>query len=351
MNSKHAKTKTPTAFRTVLLRIVIINAVLIIAALLILWRYLAVYESHNPIAALRGFLKDVERGDMTAVSQTLELPAPNTIADLSAYLQKIYPKGQYRFAKLENVGEGVRYAIYDGNTKRGTAILSADKKDEKAYVVQPEIQYEGAYTVIAPAFTTVYLNGEKLADTYRVGDVRAVEAFSALHDKARIPQLAEYRVENLLNVPNFTATTADGMPCTVRADQKDPHKLTVLALVNEQDKPAFFAQTETVAKLYAEYISQDAERAALLQHVYRNTDFYAAVCAYDAKWYNKHISHAFENFTITDIQYFSADTYTADVAFDYIVKRTYDSHTYPTKYHMAFQKIGDTYKLVNLQVR
>ena len=345
------KSRGSRAFRWALVIIALVNVLCIAVVLCVLWQRLEDYEEKSPVAAMDAFFADVQAGRTAEIVARLDRRGINTAEDYTAWLQQTFSgdAAGYRYAPVSDGKTGHRYAVYDENGERkGEVRLFSENGETGPWTVQPAITYLSAYTVRAPAYVRVLLNGRPLPDSVRTDKSEPVALFDAQRDENRIPHMAEYVVEDLLEIPAFTAQTPQGEACLVTQDD-EARTVTVHVPVTGDDLQACEQQIETVAKLYARYISQDAQLRELAAHIYKDTDFYDAVRAYDGQYYNKHISYAFEKFTISNVERFSEDTFAGDVSFDYVIKRTHDTHTFPTKYRMGFQKIDGKYQLVELR--
>lgn len=336
-------------FRIVLLAIAGLNLCAIALILLWLWNRLETYEKNSPEPAMRAYFEQMHGGGLEDAAAQIHPGGLNTLKDTADWLRQTFTgdPAAYRYVQLSKTQEGLRYAVYDGSHRLGYVRLQSANGENGPWSARAEVTLLEPYTVRAPAFVQVSLNGRPLPDACRTEKSEPVEAFAALRNKEAIPQMVEYTVSGLLLEPAFTASTPDGRAAAVSFDAQA--RLAAVTVPAEGTVKKEFEQLlETAAKTYARYISQDAEWAELMACVYKNSDFYDAVRNYDGKWYNKHIGYAFENFSITGVESYAADSFAGDVSFDYVVKRTHDTHTYPTRYRLAFQKIDGRYQLVNL---
>lgn len=351
MTAVKEKRKGGRGFRIALLVIVLVNLVGIAVALCLLWRHLEIYEAQSPVAAMDAFFADVQAGDTQAIVARLDMRGNNTPEDYAAWLNRTFSGdvSAFRYAPLPDDGAGKRYAVYDGEKRRGEVRLYSPEGETGPWTVQPEVTYLPSYTVKAPAYVKMSLNGKPLPETCRQEET-PVPLLDTQRDAARIPKTVTYIVSDLLEEPVFTASTPEGTACVVELDDKT-REATVRVPVEGEELRACEEQLETVAKLYARYISQDAAFSELAAHLYKDTDFYDAVRTYDGQYYNKHNSYAFEKFAITEVERYSSDTFAGSVSFDYVIRRTHDTHTFPTKYRMAFQKIDGRYQLVELRIQ
>ena len=309
-----------------------VYAVLIMVGLLCFRGYLKKYEASHPVGAMNGYFAALAAGDTERIVEQSAFPfdAYNTKEAYVAYLSERYNGGvgSWQYALMDSADDTYTYDVYESHKKVGTLTLVREKD---TYIVRSDWAYGAKTTVQSPQ--TVLVNGAPLT----MGQAQTVAVFSGV--KGTLPTVSAATVETLMP----PTLSLDGVP-SVQTVQKDG---SILITPVPQDAAALKAFAETAAKTYALYISNDLERGELTKLMEGGTPFATGVYAYDGKWYNKHISTAFENMQVSEPIQWSADCFTVEVRFDFVVRRTYDAHTYPTAYTVAVRKSGG-YKVVNI---
>ncbi len=320
------------SFKKGFLLLCAVYAVLIVIGLLCFRGYLKQYEASHPVGAMNGYFAALAAGDTDTIAEQSEFPfdAYNTKEQYIAYLSKRYNGGvgSWQYALMSSEGNTYTYDVYESHKKVGTLTLV---REGKTYAVRSDWAYSEKTTVLSTQ--TVLVNGTPLS----MGDAQTVAAFAGA--KGTLPVVSAATVETL-QAPTLSLEGVE----SVLTKQKDG---SVLVTPVPQDAAAVKAFAETAAKTYALYISNDIPRADLVALMEGGTPFASGVYAYDGKWYNKHISTAFENMQVSEPIQWSSDCFTVEVRFDFVVNRTYDSHTYPTAYTVAVRKSGG-YKVVNI---
>ncbi len=319
-------------FKKSLLLLCAVYAVLIIVGLLCFRGYLKRYEASHPVGAMNGYFTALAAGDIDTIIEQSGFPfdAYNTKESYVAYLSKRYNGGvgHWQYALMDSTDNTYIYDVYENNKKYGTLTLT---REGKTYTVRSDWAYGEKTTVQSPQ--TVLVNGAPLS----MGDAQTVTAFAGA--KGTLPTVSAATVETL-TAPTLSL---DGIESVV-TEQKDG---SVLVTPVPQDAAAVKAFAETAAKTYALYISNDIARGELVALMEGGTPFATGVYAYDGKWYNKHNSAVFENMQVGEPIQWSADCFTVEVRFDFVVSRTYDTHTYPTAYTVAVRNNGG-YRVVNI---
>ena len=323
-------------FKKGLLVVSVVYAVLIVVGLLIFRAYLKNYEIHHPVGAMNGYFADLKKGDTATIVEQSEFPFDqyNSQKDYIQYLQEKYIGGDLRwqYADMGEKDGTLVYDVYADDQKYGTLYLKKQKNG--SFAVRSDWAYGFEKEIISPVIPQV--NGIALQ---KQGESKIVPEFAGAPGEN--PVLSRFAVKTLLvptitvnGVPAVSETLKDG---TVQVTPQPSGDVSLLKT---------FA--ETAATTYAKYISQDETYANFAALCQGGTPFLQGVRAYDNQWYNKHNSIAFENMQVKDPVCWSADMFTVEVSFDFIVNRTYDSHTYPTKYKIALRGGGNDYKIVNI---
>ncbi|MBP3381216.1 MAG: hypothetical protein J6L00_01105 [Clostridia bacterium] len=320
------------SFKKWLLLLCAVYAVLITVGLLCFRGYLKRYEASHPVGAMNGYFAALAAGDTDKIIEQSGFPfdAYNTKDAYVSYLSERYNGGvgNWQYALMDSTDDTYTYDVYENHKKMGTLILTRDKD---TYAVRSDWAYGAKTKVQSPQ--TVLVNGVPLT----LGDTKTVTAFAGA--KGTLPTVSAATVETL----KAPALSLDGVQA-VQTAQKDG---SILVTEAPKDVVAIKAFAETAAKTYALYISNDLERGELTALMESGTPFASGVYAYDGKWYNKHISTVFENMQVAEPIQWSTDCFTVEVRFDFVVSRTYDTHTYPTAYTVAVRKSGE-YKVVNI---
>lgn len=320
------------SFKKWLLLLSALYAVLIVVGLLCFRGYLKKYEASHPVGAMNGYFAALAAGNTDKIIEQSGFPfdAYNTKEAYISYLSERYNGGvgSWQYALTDNTDNTYTYDVYENHKKMGTLTLSREKD---TFAVRSDWAY-GVKTVIQSP-QTVLVNGAPLA----MGQAETVAAFAGA--KGTLPAVSAATVETL----KAPALSLDGVQA-VLIEQKDG---SVLVTPAPQDAAAVKTFAETAAKTYALYISNDIERGKLTALMESGTPFASGVYAYDGKWYNKHISTDFQNMQVSEPIQWSADCFTVEVRFDFVVRRTYDAHTYPTAYTVAVRKANE-YKVVNI---
>lgn len=323
------------SFKKWLLVLSVVYAVAIVIGLLCFHGYLKKYEKTHPVGAMNAYFAAVAAGDVDGIFADSEFPADayNTKENYFTYLSERYNggKGNWQYALMDSDdAAGIfTYDVYESDKKYGTLVLT---RNGDGYTVRSDWAYGVKTTVQSPR--TVLINGAPLT----MGEKQTVAAFAGA--KGELPTFAAATVETLLP----PAVSLDGTQA-VLTEQKDG---ALLVTASPKDAAMVKTFTEQAARTYALYISNDLERSELVALMESGTPFAAGVYAYDGKWYNKHKSAEFQNMQIAEPIQWADGAYTVEVRFDFVVSRTYDTHTYPTAYTVALRGTAGNYKVVNI---
>lgn len=336
MKEQHAKPRR-FSFRKLLLCIAAAYLALIAVGAGLFWGYLRRYEQNHPVGAMNAYFAALQNGEQEKIfsNSRFSFSDLNTQSIYWDYLQEKYAGGDRAWQYAEQPEENGKtvYDVYADNRQYGTLYL--EKQDDGWHVSSDYILQK--LTVIAAG--DAEMNGVPLA-AYYTGPT-PVEAFSGT--SGNVPALQCYSF-HCLKEGTFTL---DGKPAKLERDADGTVRL--YPTVSDADATALKGFAETVSRVYAAYISGDAELSQLTAHLESGTDFLRQVRAYSSYYYNKHISIDFQNMQVSEPVAWSQDTFTVDASFDFIVRRTYDSHTYPTHYRLACRRTDSGFAVVNIQ--
>ena len=328
-------------FRRVFVILTVVYAVAIAVGLLCFRQYLKHYEENHPVGVMNAYFAALASNDTAKILADADFPFDdlNTQEAYLQYLREKYPETDKRqYAELPSDTDGrLLFAVYANDQQRGT--LTLQKREDDTYRVFSDWELRPMFTVTSPAVPL--LNGVSLAAYCEGGDPTVVPAFAGVG--GTLPTVSTYTVRTLL--PE-TVTLPDGD--AVLTWQEDG-TLLVTAKPQESDTVALTAFAEKAARTFACYISKDAPFSDLSAMLESNTPFSRDVRAYDNYWYNQHRSVDFENMQVSAPVAWSADAFTVEVSFDFIVRRTYDSHTYPTQYRIACRRTANGFSVTNIQ--
>ena len=325
-------------FLKVLAVLAAVYAALIAVGTGVFWKRLDSFEKQHPVGAMNAYFAALKNGERDKILADSVFPfdAVNTEDAYWQYLLAKYANGEKRWQYAERPREdgATVYDVYAENRHFGTLTL---EKTDDGWRVRSDCTLT-PLTVIAAA--PPLLDGVSLADFVTADAPTPVAAFDGAGGD--IPATRVYRVD-CLSVGTLS------LPSGAALGEKDADGAVHLTAVpSDADSAALFAFAEKTAKTYAAYISGDAAREELFALMESGTAFAGQVRAYSSYWYNKHIAIGYENLKTETPVAWSAEAFTVDVSFDFIVRRTHDSHTYPTKYRIACRRRGDGFAVSNI---
>ena len=335
MSSQHTRSRRP-GFGRWLLLLVGVYAVLIAVGAGIFWNYLKHYEKSHPVGAMNTYFTQLKQGERDAILADSGFPFNeiNTPDAYWSYLEQKYAHGdrRWQYAQRQETEGKTVYDVYADDKRYGT--LTLDKRADGWHICSDYTLQ--TLTVIAAGVPR--MDGADLTP-YRTAET-PVAAFAG---GATAPATGTYVIP-CLHEGTFTLNGESS-----RREQDADGTLHLSPTVSESDKQALTALSEAVARTYAAYISGDAPLEELTAYLESGTDFLRQVKAYSSYYYNKHNSIDFQQLQVSDPAAWATDTFTVEVSFDFIVRRTYDSHTYPTRYRIALCRRDAGFAVRNIQ--
>lgn len=331
-------------------------AILVTIVLFVLWNILSNYEKTTPRAALDAYFSNLysQKYDPILKESGFVADELNTEEDYIALLHSIYGSDSqaltYRQVAMSSEEPGQKYAVYSGEEKLGEVILIADEKARHGWTARSAYDYMLPYTITAPGHAEVMVNGQPLSQQDPDAVITPVATFVDLPDPEQIPYTVTYQTEPTLAIPEFFAATPGGLPCDVTVDQ-ETHTVNVAVPVSQEQIDAYTPVAESVSKVYANYVSEDASFGDLSVHLYPDTPLFGKMGSFYAGWYANHDSFAFRDMVVSNFVSTSDTTFTADISFVYEVYMGAEMHEFPTLYHLSFAQYNGEWRLLDLQTQ
>ncbi len=324
-------------FKKGLLLLAVVYAVTIAVGLSMFYAYLGRYEARHPVGAMNAYFTALKKGDTADIIQNSAFPfdAYNTQSIYIEYISEKYKNGEgnWQYASMDDDADPNtdKYAVYEGGKQYGTLYLT---RDGDGWRVRSDWEYTQE-TVLSSSYP-LFVNGAPLTMSCVK---KPIELFA---DAMPSPVFVSDCTVQTLRKP--TVTLAEGEAVLSEQDGK----VLVTKKPQETDTQTLKALAETVARTYACFISGDATLEEMSALITAGTPFAKGLHAYDQKWYNQHVSVEFQNMQVSDAVMWSDTAFSVEVRFDFVVSRAYDSHTYPTAYQVAFEKVENGFQTVNI---
>lgn len=353
-----------------LLVFAIILAIAISLVLTWLYRTLEDYEKHTPQRALNQYFSQLAAGEYEQLKPYSGF-TPGADGDWDAYFAILTQRFgtspdalSFRRTAAAGLAEGEElYAVYAGEEKLGEVVLFPASGTDSGWAVRSSVAFLQGYTITAPEFVEVLVNGvpldpAQIVETKPVtvsyekdGRPLSVNIFSSLNDASLAPNIVQYQTGETLVEPQFAANASFGSgECLVEVDT-ETRTVTVSVPINPQQEEDCRQTMETVAKAYSDFITEDGPLSALRQYLYDETSLYKDFSEYQTGWYLSHESREFSNVTFSDIAMQSETCFTGHLDFTVTIVRQGKVHVFEPSYDMAFMYIGDEWLLVGLHAR
>lgn len=356
------KKKRISKFIVFILVLLVLLAAAITLTLRWLWNSLEQYESGTPDTAMTGYLTLVQAGDFEQVMADSDfVPDPlNADWDYQQLLQNTYrnidlssPDIDFRLTTTKEEDGWQQYLIFMDDSEAGELwIAPAPEESGRKWLVRGVVEGFPGYTITVPQHLRVTVSGRPLSESNATVNYIDIPIFAMLPEEIPPPRLVRYTTGETLYPQEMATSCPSGNNCVIRQEegQGDPHRLESWEVLPAETEAEYRTLIEKVAKIYAAFITADAEFDELKPYLLPDTEFYEGVRTFYNKWYIDHESFGYENVVTDNITAWSEDTFSGYISFDYLVYQGWRVHTYPSSYHMAFIKADDQWKLIHLQV-
>lgn len=338
------------------LSIVFLSCCLIFLLVLIfLWSFLSEYEKTNPQNPIQEYVTLIKKKDYQAAMEFAGVAASQyfSVAEYERYVKE--QVGSFDTLTTDEVAsENPKERHFELKGDGDGAIkFILTKSDETLkfnfsgyQLKQAEIE-KFSYTIDLPKGKIPVVNGVALKPDNIIEEDRLVAAFDSLKDKTLIPTTVRYQVEGLVFPPEISVVGLDenSYICNILPS----YAAQIRLIPDVKSKEQYEALAVNTAKAYAKYISRDIEWDELKAYVNEKTSFFSAIKAYSNVWTVEHNAPVFENLTVKNTVEYSKAHFQTEVSFDYIITKGKLKKVYPTKYILSFAKVGNDFKLANLE--
>ncbi len=352
-----------------LLILLAVNAVVIAALLRWLYVILEDFELQSPNTALSTYFTRLSAGEHDELMRTARFTPDDAtgwddyFAMLGATFNTEPSELSFRMTSSPDIAQSdTLYAVYAGEEKLGEVLLFEDAQSEGGWAVSGIVTPIEGYTITAPSFATVYVNGVELTQADALQDVPViisytlngapieVNIFEKMDEPSLAPVLTQYKGIQTYATPVITATDANGGELAVEIDEEN---LTARVLFppSAEDEAAAIELMDAAARAYSDFITEDGTVANLLQYVSQDTALYQEFQEYQRGWYVDHESREFLDFEFSDISYFSDTCFIGHADFTVNITQGGELHTFLASYDMAFMLFEDEWLLVGMHAR
>lgn len=315
-----------------------------------LWRldgWLAAYDRSRPEFAVAGVTELLGREDWRPLAQYLTPPL-SEFEGIGQIRTHFLERGM-DFSRMEHRRTGDnRYELWCGEEKlamlsilRNEAVqgkgFASYSPEELHFLLPPPREY----LVTMPRGATLTVNGSQLPEqrfsVQEGAQYRGVTSFDRLSLRMQalyfVPQLSAKLGEQPLDIDK----TKDGFAARLRPDDR---RIALLSPVVAEG-----------TQKYANYISNDAKFEEVRPFLLQGTVFYNQLSQFYNGWYIEHDSVAVRNLQLADWEQLGDEVYSCGVTFDYIVKKGWREHVYPSSYRVVLlQKEGEQPLILDIQV-
>ncbi len=345
--------RTPFAIK---LSIIFLSCLLVFTGILaFLWSYLSEYEKTNPQNCINEYVSLIKGEDFKSAMEFSSVKTSQffSTSEYEKYVRDML--GSFDKLNINQIAstnpQERNFELKGDNDKSIKFILTKGDKNLKynfaSYNLRQEEIKKFSYKINLPKGQIPVVNSIPLDESYIIDDKSIVLSYDSLKDKTLIPTIVTYQVDGLVLKPEISVKDLDKAKyiCEFPTDKS----ANITLVPNDADKIQYEKAAVETAKAYAKYISRDIEFDELKGMIYEHTSFYKSIKAYSNVWTVEHNTPIFENLNVKNTVEYSKNHFATEVSFDYIITKGTIKRVYPTKYILSFVKIGNDFKLANLQ--
>lgn len=335
-----------------------------------LWKFLEEYQLSLPENAAREGLALFENREIEVLSRFAEYtPHPlDRISSLDDWLEEYlgFYDGDAEYTLIPRTGvssqkryvvarDGVKIAELlltptAGETKRGFSLWEVSDID-----IAP-VSGRCGVEIIVPQGVEVLVNGIPLDAEYLVENALPAEVSGYQEMPPGLqPAVMKYRVEGLLEMPELSARSRGDGSCVIEELGPGAEENTVCYRVTHfagrSLRETAGIKAEYTAKLYARFITKDAQLEALLPYLLQGGPLYNQLYGFSNVWYIDHDSYEFQDFEMDRFILYDGSHFSCDVDFNYIIRMGNKVYEYPSAYTLYFVNSAEGWQAASLEIR
>lgn len=348
-------TKTPFALK---LFILFLSFLLVLTIVLgFLWSLLNEYEKNSPKNCINEYVELIKRGDYNSAIKLAGVETSQffTVKDYERYIKETLGDLN-KLDIFETASENSQERCYELKSESGKLIGFILKKDNlpqenntKGYKLLQKPIKGADYIINLPDGQIPIVNGVVLNDSYIIDKKSQVASFLSLKEENLIPTTVSYKVKNLVFKPEISIKGIDKANYKIKSEIGTDNMIEIALIPNDERRKKYEKLAVDYSQTYAKYISRDVDFAQLKGYIYEKSTFFDALKTYSNVWTVEHNTPVFENLIVENTIEYSPDHFQTEVSFDYILTKGRIKRVYPTKYILSFVKVGEDFKLANLQ--
>ncbi len=360
MKTHTAETKRFSPFAIFFMVFLVLNLIAIFCGLSYVRRNLASYEASMPVYAAEAAAAIFEVRDYDQIAEKCGFIPTDFCSEQSFrdYLDSRLQSAEHiEYKKQRSSADETTYLLKANDEPLARAILRREEKPDafgrsrwKIAAFQDVYEFTAPYTISAPEFVTVSVNGIPLGEKNLRDSTELLGSYDGLPDSFARPKQRTYQVEGLLSEPTLSAAADNGCTCTLVPDQNDPHHLTATVQPNAQDAEAASAAATQVAQKYARFITQDASFRDVAAHLIPGTEYYNKIKTFYNGWYIDHNSYSFENMKIESLAQYDTDHISCKLSFLYVIQKGQKRFEFPSIYDVYLVRTDKGWKVADLLV-
>ena len=334
-----------------------------------LWEFLEEYQLSLPENAAQEGLELFQNREIEILSQYVEYtPHPlDRVSSLDGWLEEylgFYDEdAEYTLIPRTGTSSQKRYVVARdgvkvaellltptaGETKRGFSLWEISDIDIAAVSGRCGVE------LIVPQGVEVQVNGIPLGEEYLVENALPAEVsgYEGMPPELK-PTVRKYRVEGLLEPPELTASPKGDGSCVIEemeGEEADVLRYQVTRFAGDSLRETAGILAENAAKLYARFITKDAQLEALVPYLFQGGPLYGQLYGFSNAWYIDHDSYEFQDFEMGRFILYDDSHFSCDVEFNYIIRMGSKVYEYPSAYTLYFVNSAQGWQAAALEIR
>lgn len=220
------------------------------------------------------------------------------------------------------------YILSAGETNLATISLK-EKTDKSKFgfkqyevdLITDVISFDEEITIIAPSNATVFLNDIEVTEKWIVeNNIEITKLKNVIEKLTEKPTLVKYKITGLISKPKINAIGFLENECEIIIDEEKK-----IAIASQNGNMEMIQKHEQlaieVAKVYANFTSNDTEFSNLSKYLLKGMPLYRNLSILDVNFYSQHDSFEFKNVETSNFLMYNDSCFSCEIKFDYCINR------------------------------
>lgn len=332
--------------------------ILLLAAAVVLWRFLAAYENTRPKHVAEkvfgNYFLSSNVGEL-ASSYTPELMTFHTVEAVNKGFEKSYDTERLGFTSVSSEGKTEKYAVSfdnhriayftlkEGDRSGGFGFKYYELANVEFFFGEPK-----AFTALLPKGCTLSVNGVTVSESYITEADIEDASCKYMPEGVEGKHYDKYSVSGLLFEPEVTVKDGDGKLIETAYDAEEKC-YTVPTVYSERLKSEHSDFAISAASAYTAYLSNDASFSNVAGYLDRSSEIYKRIQSVTVTWVRDHSGYTIYDQNTTEFCEYADGVFSCRVTLkERLTRHLYEDYIENVDLTLYIRQIGTKYYIYEI---